>query len=135
MRRGLRTPLWLAAGAYALTLALVSLLPSGDSAPAQWDKAISPTTQNVMHVPAYAVLAILMCGLVGRGIITRVLPAFLACGAYGGILECAQAAIPGRMGSFSDALLNVVGAAAGCLAMLVWRRLRPGPAPRPAEVT
>jgi len=95
---------------------------------AGWDRAITPTLQNLLHVPAYAVLAAL--ALLGASAghepgTKRKLWIALACCAYGALLECAQAAVPGRVGSLSDALLNAAGVAVVLAAAMVWWPGRP----------
>lgn len=117
---------------YAGVLAVISLLPSGTGFLGGWDRSIAPTVQNVLHVPAYCVLFLLgmLClrnstraGFVGILIIAS------ASGAFGGILECAQVFIRGRMGSALDALLNFAGAALGLLAVILHRRTTRGRLP------
>jgi VanZ family protein len=94
--------------AYAAGLALVSLLPS-EGRISGWDSHIDPELQNLLHVPAYAILYWLCWrakvrpmgggGLVMGGI----------CIGYGGLLELLQVWIPGRWGSTVDVLLNAAG--------------------------
>jgi len=116
-------------------LLLVSVMPSDPHAEQgiwAWDKRITPQTQNTLHVPAYAVLAAL--GVWARwrngGIAGWAAVSFGLASAYGALLECAQAIIPGRCGSLSDALLNVLGAALGtALAVIVGKRMLKKPAP------
>jgi hypothetical protein len=110
--------------AYALALTAASLLPSGRSAGLLegWDKDISPGVQNLLHVPAYAVLVWLVAEAASP---RHLAPVALVCAAFGGLLEWAQAAVPGRTGSVADMLLNAVGALAG-LAVVVMLRKRTG---------
>ena len=90
-----------AAFAYAFVLAIATLLPSGTGPLQGWDAALSPNSQNLLHVPAYALLFVFVaaCALPGRGPWTFLLVG-LACAAFGAALEVAQATVPGRMGSF-----------------------------------
>ena len=119
-----RKVVWVVTGAYASLLTVVSLLPSGAGTLGGWDTAISPGLQNLLHVPAYAVLAILAT--------LALLPSFktglasmawvsLGCCVFGLVLEIAQAVIPGRTGSLTDVLLNAAGVVIGCLAATWWR--------------
>ena len=135
--------LWAATAAYVAALTAVSLLPSGQAAGALGgrDKDISPTTQNAGHVPAYALLVVLVSGSfwpAWRPPVAGLVLAAVGCAAYGLALEWAQSAIPGRSGSVSDAMLNGIGAAAGVAAVQcirVWvarRRGRCGPGARQA---
>ena len=105
---------------YTTALAVVSLLPSGSAAPGGWDGVISPGLQNLLHVPAYAGLAILWLWAVpGRAGARAAWLAAALCAAYGAGLEFVQAFVPGRTGSILDVLLNAAGSAAGLLVMLV----------------
>lgn len=110
--------LWAATGGYATALAVVSVLPSGTGPLAGWDTAISPGLQNLLHVPAYGLLVWLVAEAMGLGRAWQLALAAVACAAFGGLLECAQAAIPGRFGSLTDTLLNTAGVGVG--AILLW---------------
>lgn len=117
---------------YAGVLAVVSLLPSGTGVLGGWDRAIAPTVQNVLHVPAYCVLFLL--GILCLRNSTRtgfvvILIVVLACGAFGVGLEFAQAFIPGRMGSILDVLLNFAGVGMGLFAVILHRRATRGRLP------
>lgn len=113
---------WTVTVAYAVLLAGVSLLPSGAGAPVGWDTAISPSLQNFLHIPAYAVLAIL-ASLAMRPSFKTSLASMvwvsLGCCVFGLVLEFAQTVVPGRTGSLMDALLNAAGAVIGCLIAIV----------------
>jgi len=123
---------WLITLGYALVLTAVSLLPSGSTGPlAGWDTAISPGLQNLLHVPAYGLLVWLLSWAMGLRRLRRLALAAAACAAFGGLLECAQATIPGRFGSLEDTLLNLTGAAAAVPIILACRRRnRRGERPR-----
>ena len=127
MRKPSAGILWAVTAAYATLLAIGSLLPSGSGALGGWDTAISPTLQNALHVPAYAGLAVLASLAAGRPSLARLVLIALACFALGVLLECAQAHVPGRTGSVSDALHNLAGAVVGCLAITIWSRSRGRP--------
>ena len=112
---------------YALALAGLSLAPSGRTgALGSWDRSVSPTVQNALHVPAYAVLTIAASwSLLGALRIRRsAILAALACCAYGALLESLQALVPGRTGSLLDVLLNAVGVGAGLAVIAAWRLVR-----------
>ena len=122
---------WLITLGYVLVLAAVSLLPSGAGPLSGWDTAISPDLQNLLHVPAYGVLVWLVSRAMGLRRLRHVALAAIACAAFGGLLECAQAAVPGRFGSVEDTLLNLSGAAAAVpLVLAARRRSRRGERPR-----
>lgn len=121
----LRACRW-SAVACAAVLLVASILPSDPQATGiwAWDHSLTPQTQNVLHVPAYAALAGLMTWGWWRQAMRpgRWAMIFVVSSVYGAALECAQAVIPGRCGSLSDAWLNVVGAGAGvALALLTGR--------------
>jgi len=109
------------AACYVALLIAVSLLPSGPGAFQGWDAAIGPTWQNAMHMPAYALLMVLGGAALVRPTAGRIASAALVCCALGGVLECAQAVIPGRTASVSDILANVAGVAVGVAAVALWK--------------
>lgn len=118
---------WLLVLFYGLILAIVSLLPSGTGPLEGWDASLSPSLQNLLHFPAYAVLVCLV--LIALTKSTKPAGAWpialsaAACFVYGVLLECFQAAgIPGRTGSVSDVLWNTAGVAAGVTAWMLFRR-------------
>ena len=112
-------PLRILAVLYASAIVVVTLLPSGGDTllTGGWDAHIAPGVQNAMHLPAYALLVVLLMAAFGRsarrpwlalGLITA------GCVAFGMGSEWLQAAvIPGRYGSISDALSNTLGALLG----------------------
>ena len=123
MKRSGRKTIRVLAGAYAAALASVSLLPAGAGALGGWDRRIAPTVQNAVHVPAYALLVILAVSALSPAGAFRgrtLVPVAIGCWLFGLGLEAAQGAIPGRVFSLTDALLNFVGVTAGTLAVLVW---------------
>ena len=113
---------------YGVALAVVSLLPPAEPGDkGGWDTALSPQVQNVLHVPAYTALFLLVIAWVAthRWSMILLVATSGACAAYGLGLEWLQAvAIPGRMGSLGDTLLNVAGVAVGAVVALLWRRAR-----------
>jgi VanZ family protein len=110
---------------YVLALTAAILVPPTDPRDgAGWDTAISPELQNALHMPAFAVLFLLVITWVAphRWSMILLSAVALACAVYGLILEWLQAAaIPGRMGSLDDTLLNVAGVVVGVVAALIWR--------------
>ncbi len=52
--------IWITTWAYILALVAATILPSGTNTFGGWDLAVTPALQNVLHVPAYALLAILV---------------------------------------------------------------------------
>ena len=117
---------WIATCAYILALVAVTVLPSGTDTFGGWDLAFTPALQNVLHVPAYALLTILLFLALSR---SRKLGRWailwigLTCCAFSWLLEFLQMAIPGRTASLTDALLNLCGIIVGCLALMCWPRI------------
>jgi VanZ family protein len=111
-----------------LGITVVSVLPSGGRA-GGWDHSISSRLQNVMHVPAYAILTALACMAVHRRVtVAKVILVSVICAVYGFGLEAVQEVIPGRSASRIDATANVLGAAVGGIFALIsraWRRVGP----------
>ncbi len=126
---------WLRVGAaaYAALLAVLSLLPSGQGRLGGWDEAVSPGLQNVLHVPAYAALAVLVWLGLGRRTVGWLVLVAAGSAAFGAGLEFAQAAIPGRMGSIMDAGLNAVGVVLGVAGVLLANQARRARRGSPAE--
>jgi len=106
---------------YLVLLTTGSLLPSAGMSGGGWDAAITPELQNLLHVPAYAVLVVLALWAViaaGVGRRSQVLACVGACLLWGASLEWLQAAVvPGRVGSVGDFVLNSVGILIGTI---VW---------------
>lgn len=112
------------AGSYILLLSVASLLPSGTGMLGGWDTTISPSLQNLLHIPAYTVLVILVVPALGPSFKTGLANmawVLLGCCVFGVALEFAQAAIPGRTASLTDVLLNAAGVIIGCLTAIWWR--------------
>jgi len=121
--RPIRKRAVLVALGYAAVLTTVSLLPSGGTGPLSgWDKEISPGLQNLLHVPAYGVLVWLVAWAMRLGRLWHLVVAAMGCAALGGLLECVQAAVPGRFGSLEDALLNAVGTGVAVLILVALRK-------------
>lgn len=77
---------------------------------------VSPTLQNALHVPVYAVLAWAWHWALGawmRKPATRALCAFMIASGYGVFDEWHQSFVPGRFASLTDVALDVAGAALG----------------------
>jgi VanZ family protein len=116
---------WSLAILYAGLLAVGSALPSGTGPLKGWDASLSPGVQNLLHFPAYALLAALVLLAVGKPAgaapILPIMAAALSCVAYGALLEGLQAAgIPGRTGSVSDVIWDTAGVATGVAVWRIW---------------
>jgi len=90
---------------------LLSSIPdTGDSG--HVINSISPTIQNILHIPVYGLLALLwILTLRTHGFPENrsVWAAILLSSAYGGLMEIYQTWVPGRFPSVMDFLLNVAG--------------------------
>lgn len=107
---------------YMAVLTYVSLYPVP---PATELSARVRLINNLLHVPAYAVLTALWIAYLRlrwrKASDWRVLlPAFLiACG-YGGLMELAQFFVPGRFASLQDTFYNMCGALWTVVAVLIF---------------
>ena len=80
---------------------------------------LTPTLQNLLHIPAFAGLALLvMRSRLGAGVDARKrsLFVFAACAASGVVCELIQIYVPGRFAGADDALFNAVGVLVGMAA-------------------
>lgn len=117
-RRAATLPL-LATAAVMAGLYAVSSIPGEPPAdPGLIDQAFSwfsPTVHNLLHVPAYALLAWTLFHCFHPRLARRIaFPLVIAiAGGYGAALELHQAGIPGRYPSLTDAALNCTGAVLG----------------------
>ncbi len=113
-------PLSVMIGLYAASS--ISGEPSGDPtiihAVFSW---FSPAVHNMLHIPAYALLAWTLCRCLFRYLHPRAgLPlVVMIAGAYGALLEWHQFAVPGRYASLTDVALNFIGAMIGT--WFAWR--------------
>ena len=86
---------------------------------------INPSLQNLLHIPVYALLAILWFisfSHVKYSIKMISLFSFLISLTYGVVDEVHQVLIPGRYFSLSDILLDFIGVVLGCLlAIFLWK--------------
>jgi len=79
---------------------------------------ITPTIQNLLHIPVYGLLALLWIFTLrayGSFEHRSILLAILLSVAYGGIMEIWQLWVPGRFASLMDFFLNVTG-----ILLFVW---------------
>ena len=99
--------------------------------PVSRDSALAATEtrrmiNNLLHIPAYGVLAWLWTAqfrawLTSRRTYRTLLAGCLAAAAFGGLIELAQCAIRGRKGTAGDFLLNCAGVAGAALLLAVSR--------------
>ncbi|MCF8063126.1 MAG: VanZ family protein [Deltaproteobacteria bacterium] len=117
-------------GLYMVLLAFLSLVPmDGNAKHFSVLAAVKPKAQNLLHVPAYALLAILwmqVMTLQGRRGIGRIAPAVLAGAGFGLVMELVQVWIPGRYPSLVDGVVNLLGVFMGLLVYLRVEKRSPG---------
>ena len=115
---------------YMGLIAFLSLAPMDAGAKQlRFLAAVAPDIQNLMHVPAYALLAVLWMQVLtqwGRRDGDRVAATVCAAVGFGLVVELAQVFIPGRYASLTDGLVNTLGACLGVLVYLGVERCSPG---------
>jgi len=118
--------LWFMTFMYLIILAYGSLLPSGKRLPfiGVWDASLSSTLQNMLHMPAYALLMICISLSMSATLRNRplaVILSVLTSFSIGIFMEHAQGSVAGRTVSNVDILLNGAGIALALPAALAWR--------------
>ncbi len=121
MKNSRRQRLAHSAGALGAALAYMALLHRVSSIPGKVELqgavdlayfALTPAIQNLLHIPAFAVLAVLWSHALpktarGAGVV------LLMTGGYGAYDEWFQLGVPGRYGSLTDWALDLFGALVG----------------------
>ncbi len=113
---------WVARAALGLALAAIgcmSLRPVSDTA---LDRMVRASGDGYLHLPAYAVLAVLFILVLGRSARRVLLSGGLAT-TYGWALEVAQLAAPTRHFNLRGLAFDAAGAAVACLVVLALRHL------------
>lgn len=72
---------------------------------------LQPSIQNLLHIPAYAILSILLLQVLGKRLMLVIVGAIV----FGMINEWIQLAIPGRYPSMMDMVLNAAGSLVGII--------------------
>ncbi len=96
---------------YMAILLILSAIPD-TSSPENQFMLLSPTVQNLAHIPAYGLLALLWgFSLRNFGVppLRAVLAAMTITFMYGVVMELLQALVPGRYPSIQDCILNIAG--------------------------
>ncbi len=96
---------------YMAMLLILSAIPD-TSSPENQFMLLSPTIQNLAHMPAYGFLVLLwIFNLRNFGVSKRhaVMTAMIIATVYGLLMELLQMSMPGRFPSIMDCLLNVAG--------------------------
>ncbi len=102
-----------------VTLSVVPGRPEPGDSTFVWLVSITPAPlQKLLHIVAYAALALLWMRTLEtiNSIRHRVALAFAITVALGAVLEWYQTSLPGRYGTLTDVILNVVGSIAGLIA-------------------
>ena len=120
----------------ALTLSYMLLLLASSAIP--MDRQVrglkfiinlKPTIQNILHMPMYAVLAILFLQISQNYQLKswkRNLVVLLVSGCFGLVNEIIQIAVPGRFGGLIDVGLNLIGAIIGMLTYILVEKSKTG---------
>ena len=101
----------------------LSAVPQPENVDAPQALLGTPTWQNLLHVPAYFILAMLWWRTLRTqkwSVAASVIAAMLVAAVYGVLDEVHQHFVPGRYLSLTDAMLNLVGALLGGM----WALLR-----------
>jgi len=94
----------------AVIFILSSIPDTGDAG--QITAFVSPTIQNILHLPAYGLLGLLWIFTLrthGFPENRSIWAAILLSSTYGGLMEICQIWVPGRFPSIMDFFVNVVG--------------------------
>nr|WP_067297766.1 VanZ family protein [Marinobacterium profundum] len=104
-----------AALAYMVLLHRVSSIPGKVESPGAVEfvyLTLTPTMQNLLHIPAFAVLAVLFSHALPKTAGWAVATLLITAG-YGAYDEWFQLGVPGRYGSLTDWVLDLLGALFG----------------------
>ncbi len=105
---------------YMIGLIGVSLKPAGSLG---GNSLTQQMFRNILHAPAYSILFFFIYCCFKRWDLKRLTWNLLFCIAFGGLNELIQSAVPGRMASLSDMIVNTIGAG-GMFAILYFILLR-----------
>ena len=114
---------------YTVLILMTSLIPMDrDIEGLKFIIQLKPAIQNLLHIPMFAVLAILSLQVLDSFNVTGVwkflIVAFVA-GAFGVLNESVQLFVPGRYAGLLDMGLNVLGVLLGILIYVLSARSRP----------
>ena len=115
---------------YMLLLLASSLIPMDrDVKGLRFIIELKPTIQNLLHIPMYIVLAILLLQILQNfqieGWKANIL-AFLGAGCFGMINEIIQIVVPGRYCGLTDIGLNLIGVIVGIFIYNLVGKIKPG---------
>lgn len=125
---------WALPALYMVMVLALSSIPGGsaDDPGGGWFDWVPSFVSNSLHLPLYAGFALVWAWALhrdGAAIRTAALVALLAACAFGVIDESYQSLVPGRSASLRDWLADAVGAAAGAVLFLRFRRRKRGDSP------
>ncbi len=104
---------------WAACLVAVSIIP-GSAVPGPR----IPGLDKVAHFGFYLILAFLALRATRQTSLAFWAVITISCGVFGAALELVQGFLPGRSPSVADGIANVLGAAAGSAAYVLWVRRR-----------
>jgi glycopeptide antibiotics resistance protein len=90
---------------------------------------LKPTIQNLLHIPMFAILAVLFLQILKNYQVEgwkRNLWILLCAVCFGVINEVIQIAVPGRYAGITDIVLNLIGAIVGILIYSLVEKSKPG---------
>ncbi|MBN2212139.1 MAG: TIGR03087 family PEP-CTERM/XrtA system glycosyltransferase [Sedimentisphaerales bacterium] len=119
-------PIWVLALAYMFVLVKVNKFHEGQYLPyfGIWNSGLTPEMQNILHMPAMALMMVLVSlalSTVLRRRLWVVLLSLAICIAAAFILEKMQGGVAGRQNRLSDVLIGVTGIALGLPGAMAWR--------------
>jgi len=104
---------------YTLLLLGASLIPMDQEIEGlNFIIGLEPSIQNLLHIPAYAILSILLLQVLGK----RLLLVIVGTIVFGIVNELIQLAIPGRYPGLLDIGLNTIGALVGIFLFRTFER-------------
>ena len=116
-----KTKIFLTCG-YSILILLSSLIPMDQSAESfRFFLSLKPAVQNLLHIPAFAILSILCLQVLGYSPMDRtrkLIRVLMFSVAFGIVNEWVQFAIPSRYPGSLEIMLNSVGSALGMLVYL-----------------
>ncbi len=117
---------WILAGAYAFMLIQANRLYDGQYLPflGVWNSGLSSDMQNILHMPAMALLMVLVSLALSTVLRRRfwvVVLSLMICIAAAFMLEKMQGGIAGRQNRLSDVLVGAAGIALGLPGAMAWR--------------
>lgn len=115
---------------YMLLILATSMIPMDrDIKSLQFIIDLKPAIQNLLHIPMFAILAILLLQLLKNHHIEgrrRMVLVIFSCVCFGFMNELIQLAIPGRYAGLLDMVFNIIGVFAGIILYVLAEKSKPG---------